>query len=60
MNAHRDRDHWPEDTAEQPVVVPRHPPLHLARPIVIAANRLPVSRTPDHGWTPSPGGLVRA
>jgi trehalose 6-phosphate synthase len=30
------------------------------RPIVIAANRLPVMRTADHGWTPSPGGLVRA
>jgi trehalose 6-phosphate synthase len=31
----------------------------LDRPIVVAANRLPVMRT-DHGWTPSPGGLVRA
>lgn len=31
------------------------------RPIVIAANRLPVMRTDDDGdWTPSPGGLVRA
>jgi len=29
------------------------------RPIVVAANRLPVMRT-DDGWTPSPGGLVRA
>ncbi len=29
------------------------------RPIVIAANRLPVMRT-DDGWMPSPGGLVRA
>jgi trehalose 6-phosphate synthase len=29
------------------------------RPIVIAANRLPVMRT-DDGWAPSPGGLVRA
>ncbi len=29
------------------------------RPIVIAANRLPVMRT-DDGWSPSPGGLVRA
>jgi trehalose 6-phosphate synthase len=29
------------------------------RPIVIAANRLPVMRTED-GWAPSPGGLVRA
>jgi trehalose 6-phosphate synthase len=30
------------------------------RPIVVAANRLPVMRTPDGDWTPSPGGLVRA
>ena len=30
------------------------------RPIVIAANRLPVMRTDDGDWTPSPGGLVRA
>jgi trehalose 6-phosphate synthase len=30
-----------------------------SRPIVIAANRLPVMRT-DDGWAPSPGGLVRA
>lgn len=29
------------------------------KPIVIAANRLPVMRT-DDGWAPSPGGLVRA
>jgi trehalose 6-phosphate synthase len=29
------------------------------RPIVIAANRLPVTRA-NNGWTPSPGGLVRA
>jgi trehalose 6-phosphate synthase len=29
------------------------------RPIVVAANRLPVMRT-DEGWVPSPGGLVRA
>jgi trehalose 6-phosphate synthase len=29
------------------------------RPIVVAANRLPVMRTAD-GWTSSPGGLVRA
>jgi trehalose 6-phosphate synthase len=35
-------------------------PAPFDRPIVIAANRLPVMRTPDHGWTPSPGGLVRA
>ena len=33
--------------------------LPLERPIVVAANRLPVMRT-DHGWTSSPGGLVRA
>jgi trehalose 6-phosphate synthase len=32
----------------------------IDRPIVIAANRLPVMRTGDGGWTPSPGGLVRA
>lgn len=31
----------------------------LDRPIVIAANRLPVMRT-EGGWAPSPGGLVRA
>jgi len=30
------------------------------RPIVIAANRLPVMRATDGTWTPSPGGLVRA
>ncbi len=29
------------------------------RPLVVAANRLPVSRTAD-GWVASPGGLVRA
>ncbi len=29
------------------------------RPLVVAANRLPVRRT-DDGWTASPGGLVRA
>jgi trehalose 6-phosphate synthase len=29
------------------------------RPLVVAANRLPVMRT-DGGWAPSPGGLVRA
>jgi trehalose 6-phosphate synthase len=32
---------------------------HVGRPIVVAANRLPVTRSGD-GWTPSPGGLVRA
>jgi trehalose 6-phosphate synthase len=31
----------------------------LARPLIIAANRLPVARTAD-GWVASPGGLVRA
>jgi trehalose 6-phosphate synthase len=31
----------------------------IDRPIVVAANRLPVMRT-DDGWTASPGGLVRA
>ena len=34
------------------------PPID--RPIVVAANRLPVMRTEEGGWTPSPGGLVRA
>lgn len=34
-------------------------PSSVDRPIVIAANRLPVMRT-DEGWAPSPGGLVRA
>jgi len=29
------------------------------RPLIVAANRLPVTRT-DDGWTTSPGGLVRA
>ncbi|CAN5824636.1 trehalose-6-phosphate synthase [soil metagenome] len=33
--------------------------LDLDRPLVVAANRLPVSRAPN-GWAPSPGGLVRA
>ncbi|HUG00115.1 MAG TPA: trehalose-6-phosphate synthase [Ilumatobacter sp.] len=31
----------------------------LERPLVVAANRLPVTRT-EVGWTTSPGGLVRA
>ncbi len=31
----------------------------IDRPIVVAANRLPVMRS-DDGWTASPGGLVRA
>ena len=31
----------------------------IDRPIVVAANRLPVMRT-DEGWAASPGGLVRA
>ncbi len=30
------------------------------RPLVVAANRLPVSRTREGEWTTSPGGLVRA
>ena len=34
-------------------------PAPITRPIVVAANRLPVMRT-DDGWAPSPGGLVRA
>ena len=35
-------------------------PAPTDRPIVVAANRLPVMRTEDGGWAPSPGGLVRA
>jgi trehalose 6-phosphate synthase len=38
---------------------PETTPRSVARPIVVAANRLPVMRT-DEGWGPSPGGLVRA
>jgi len=42
---------------------PDYPLTHEApqpdRPIVVAANRLPVMRSGD-GWTASPGGLVRA
>lgn len=34
-------------------------PPPIDRPIVVAANRLPVMRS-DDGWTASPGGLVRA
>jgi len=34
-------------------------PSGQTRPLVIAANRLPVTRTED-GWAASPGGLVRA
>ena len=41
------------DPVTRPVTDPTH------RPLVIAANRLPVTRTPQ-GWAPSPGGLVRA
>ncbi len=33
--------------------------MTTTRPLVIAANRLPVMRS-DDGWTASPGGLVRA
>ncbi len=38
------------------------PGAPLDRPIVIAANRLPVMRddSTESGWTASPGGLVRA
>ena len=54
------RDQWPEDTAELPVVKPREDRFSIpGRPIIVAANRLPVTRSP-HGWVPSPGGLVRA
>ena len=34
--------------------------MNTERPIVVAANRLPVMRAPDGSWVPSPGGLVRA
>jgi len=40
-------------------VAPAEVVVPVDRPIVIAANRLPVMRTED-GWAPSPGGLVRA
>ncbi len=30
------------------------------RPLVVAANRLPLARAEDGSWTTSPGGLVRA
>ncbi len=42
----------------EPVTTPA-PQTNATRPIVVAANRLPVMRT-DDGWAPSPGGLVRA
>jgi trehalose 6-phosphate synthase len=47
-------------TATQPSEV--SPVAPVDRPIVIAANRLPVMRddSTESGWTPSPGGLVRA
>jgi trehalose 6-phosphate synthase len=32
----------------------------VERPLVIAANRLPIARGDDSQWTTSPGGLVRA
>jgi trehalose 6-phosphate synthase len=59
---------WPDDTTENPIVrstatAPSDEPPRRevpSRPIVIAANRLPVARTPHGGWTASPGGLVRA
>ncbi len=46
-----------DSAADEPL--PEVPPFDPERPIVVAANRLPVMRTPD-GWTASPGGLVRA
>lgn len=33
---------------------------NASRPLVIAANRLPVAKRSDGGWQTSPGGLVRA
>jgi trehalose 6-phosphate synthase len=41
-------------------VTQRLPDPATDRPLVVAANRLPVMRTADGSWTPSPGGLVRA
>ncbi len=56
-----ERTNWPQDTAELPVLPARVPAEHVlpTRPVVVAANRLPVTRAPG-GWTASPGGLVRA
>ena len=42
-----------------PLVPLAHETPQPDRPIVVAANRLPVMRSSD-GWTASPGGLVRA
>jgi|HigsolmetaAR202D_1030399.scaffolds.fasta_scaffold20176_2 trehalose 6-phosphate synthase len=61
-------EHTPaHDTTEIPVVRPTASPDDEGsrrripnRPIVVAANRLPVTRSAQHEWTPSPGGLVRA
>jgi trehalose 6-phosphate synthase len=53
---------WPDQTSETPVVPvtrPFEPTSIPPRPLVIAANRLPVTRS-NGGWVPSPGGLVRA
>ena len=46
-----------DDSADR--AEPEATPRSSRRPIVVAANRLPVMRT-DEGWAPSPGGLVRA
>ena len=46
-------------STEDGAATSRHLVHDVGRPIVVAANRLPVSRSRD-GWTPSPGGLVRA
>ena len=46
-------------STEDGATLSRHLVHDVGRPIVVAANRLPVTRTPS-GWTPSPGGLVRA
>lgn len=61
---------WPDPTAGELVEVGGHDPVAAStstqllsgddRPIVVAANRLPVMRSEDGDWTPSPGGLVRA
>ncbi|MEO6654152.1 MAG: trehalose-6-phosphate synthase [Ilumatobacteraceae bacterium] len=42
-----------DEAADIPIPTPK-------RPLVIAANRLPISRTADGEWETSPGGLVRA
>jgi trehalose 6-phosphate synthase len=45
------------DPAASPATIDSVP--DISRPVVVAANRLPVMRT-EAGWSASPGGLVRA